>query len=139
MKRATTILLGVALLVAAGCGQSSEDKAKKQVCNARSDLQLQINDLKNLTLSTVSADGVKSSLSSIKDDLQQIKDAQGNLNADRKSQVQQATQTFESQVKSIVQSVGSSTSGSDAKTQLQSATQQLVASYQQSLAKVDCS
>jgi Tfp pilus assembly protein PilP len=76
-------VLTVALLVAAGCGQSSEDKAKKQVCNARSDLK--------------------------------------------------------TQVSSIVQSVASASSVSDAKSQLKSATQQLADSYQQSLAKVDCS
>ena len=139
MRGVVTILLAGALLLATGCGQSSEDKAKKQVCNARSDVQKQVNDLQNLTLSTASVSGVKDNLNAIRNDLKQIKDAQGDLNSQRKAQVKQATQEFESQVKSIVQSVGSSKSLSGVATQLGSAVEQLASSYKQSLAKVDCS
>lgn len=134
----TILLLTAALLAVAGCGESAQDKAKKQVCSARSDLQKQVNELSNLTLTTATSKGVKNNLNAIKNDLKQIKDAQGDLNSERKAQVQQATQEFESQVKSLAQSVGSSTSLSSAATQLQSAVKQLADSYKQSLAKVDC-
>jgi uncharacterized protein HemX len=139
MRYGTTLLLAAAVLFAVGCGQSSQDKAKEQVCNARSNLQKQVNELSSLTLSTATSEGIKNNLSAIKNDLQQIKDAQGDLNAERKSQVQQATQQFKAQVTSIAQTVGSSTSLSSAGTQLQSAVKQLGNSYKQSLAKVDCS
>jgi len=139
MSFATTVLLAVALLLAVGCGESKEDKAKKQVCNARSDLQKQVNELSNLTLATATSEGVKNNIKAIQNDLKQIKDAQGDLNSERKAQVQQATQQFESQVKSIVQSVASTKSLSGAASQLQSAVKQLANSYKQSLAKVDCS
>jgi Tfp pilus assembly protein PilP len=139
MGRLVTILLACALLLAAGCGQSSEDKAKKQVCNARADIQKQVNELKNLTLATATTSGIKNNLTAIENGLKQIKDAQGDLNSERKSQVKQATQEFESQLTSIVQSVGSSTSLSAAATQLQSAVKQLASSFEQSLAKVNCS
>jgi hypothetical protein len=139
MRRLLTILLAGTLLLAVGCGESAEDKAKKKVCNARSDVQKQVNDLQNLTLSTATVNGVKDNLNAITNDLKQIKDAQGDLNSERKAQVTQATQQFESQLNSIVQSVGSSKSLSDAAAQLKPAVNQLASSYKQTLAKVDCS
>src|SRR5947208_17169347 len=133
------MLVAAALLIVAGCGESAQDKAKKQVCNARTDLQKQVNELSSLTLSTATTEGVKTNLNAIRNDLKQIKGAQGDLSESRKAQVQQATQQFESQVKAIVQTVATSTPLSAAATQVQAAVKQLVTSYKQSLAKVDCS
>jgi uncharacterized membrane-anchored protein YjiN (DUF445 family) len=140
-KRFTPVLLiFVALSVGlAACGESKSDKAKKQVCSARSDIQKQVNTLKGLTLSTATASQVKDSLSAIQDDVKKIADAQGQLNSDRKQQVQSANSQFKSQVSSIVSNVGTNLSLSNAKSQLTSALQQLATSYQQTLAKVDCS
>jgi gas vesicle protein len=139
VRYGTLLLVAAALLLAVGCGESAQDKAKKQVCSARTDLQKQVNELSGLTLSTATSEGVKNNLNAIRDNLKQIKDAQGDLSESRKAQVQQATQQFESQVKAIVQTVGTSTSLSAAATQLQAAAKQLATSYKQSLAKVDCS
>jgi hypothetical protein len=140
MKRSMVLCLAVVVAVAvAGCGESKADKAKKQVCSARSDIQKQVNELKSLTPTTVTADKVKSSLSSIQDDLKKITAAQGDLNAERKKQVQSANQEFSSQLQSIAGSFGSSLSLSQVATQLQSALQQLGTAYQTTFAKVDCS
>lgn len=140
MKRSMVLCLAlIAAVVVAGCGESKADKAKKQVCSARSDIQKQVNELKSLTPTTVTADKVKSSLSSIQDDLKKITSAQKDLNAQRKQQVQSANQEFTSQLQSIAGSLGSSLSLSQAATQLQSALQQLGTAYQTTLAKVDCS
>jgi len=141
MKRplAVLLLLAAAAVGLTACGQSSQDKAKSQVCDARADISKQVNELKGLTLSTATVDGVKKNVQAIQDDLGKIKDAQGNLNADRKKQVQGANEAFTQQVKSIASSVGKSLSLSNAGTQLQTAVSQLAASYQQTLAKVDCS
>ena len=100
----------IVAVAVAGCGESKADKAKKQVCSARSDIQKQVNDLKSLTPTTVTADKVKNSLSSIQDDLKKIRDAQGDLNAERKKQVQSANQEFSSQLQSIDGDLGSSLS-----------------------------
>lgn len=139
MRFAIAAVLAALLLASAGCGESKQDKAKKQVCSARSDLQKNVNELSSLTISTASVNGIKDNVNAITNDLKKIKDAQGNLNAARKAQVQQATQEFESQLSSIAKSIGGSTSLSSAATQLQSAAKQLAASYKQTLAKVDCS
>jgi hypothetical protein len=131
----------IAVLAALGvgaCGESKQDKAKSTVCGARADISKQVDQLKGLTASTVTLDGVQNSLKAISSDLSKIKDAQGDLSGSRRQQVQDATKTFTSQVQSIVGSVGKSTSLSEAKTQLTSALQQLGNAYKQSFAKVDC-
>ena len=141
MKRplALLLLLAAAAVALTACGQSSQDKAKSQVCDARSDISKNVNELKGLTLTTATVDGVKQNVKAIQDDLGEIKDAQGNLNADRKKQVQAANEAFTQQVKSIASSVGQSLSLTDAGTQLKTAASQLATSYQQTLGKIDCS
>jgi hypothetical protein len=139
MKTIAYLLLALLAALALGaCGESKEDKAKTTVCDARGDISEQVDKLKGLTISTVTVDGVQNSLKAINTDLSKIKDAQGNLSGDRRQQVQDATKTFTSQVKSIAGSVGKSTSLSEAKAQLTSALQQLGDAYKQSFAKVDC-
>jgi hypothetical protein len=139
MKLSMIVLLMAAALIVAGCGESKEDKAKSQVCDARADIQKQVNTLSGMTLSTATVNGVSSSLKSIQSSLGKIKDAQGDLNGSRKQQVQEANQQFADSVKSIAQTVGRSLSLSAAGTQLKDATTKLADSYRQTLAKVDCS
>jgi uncharacterized membrane-anchored protein YjiN (DUF445 family) len=139
VKKVLVISVLASALAVAACGQSASDKAKSQVCDARSDISKQVNELKNLTPATATVNGVKDSLTSIQNDLKKIKDAQGQLNSDRKQQVESATSEFTSQVKDVVSNVGTNLSLSNATTQLQQAAQQLASSYQQTFAKVDCS
>jgi hypothetical protein len=139
--RPSIVFALVTVLAALGlgaCGESKQDKAKSTVCDARANISKQVDQLKGLTVSTVTVDGVQNSLKAINSDLSKIKDAQGDLSGDRRQQVQNATKTFTSQVTSIAGSVGKSTSLSEAKTQLTSALQQLGDAYKQSFAKVDC-
>ena len=141
MRRATPAL-GVALaaVALAACGGDSKaDQAKTQVCDARADISKQVDALKGLTISTATSNQIQTSLKAIGDDLTKIKNARKNLDDDRKSQVDQANKTFESQVRSTFSDLGKTTSLSDAKTQLQQAFQGLASSYEQSFAKIDCS
>jgi uncharacterized protein YjbJ (UPF0337 family) len=139
MKLSMIVLLAAAALAVAACGESKEDKAKSQVCDARADIQKQVDTLSGMTLATATVDGIQSSLKAIQSDLGKIKDAQGDLNGDRKQQVQQANEQFTSQLNSIVQSVGTNRSLSEAGPKLKDAATQLSSSYKQTLAKVDCS
>jgi len=132
------LLALLATLALSACGESKQDKAKGTVCDARADIGKQVDKLKGLTVSTVTAGGVQGSLNAISSDLSKIAGAQGDLSADRRKQVQDATKTFTSQVQDIAGSVGKSTSVSDAKAQLTSALQRLGDAYKQSFAKVDC-
>jgi capsule polysaccharide export protein KpsE/RkpR len=139
VRRAIPLLMAAALLALAGCGQSSSDKAKKQVCDARADLSKQVDKLTSMTPQTGSLSAIQDGLAAIQTDLKKIRDVQGDLNQGRKAQVQQATQEFQSQLNSIVSGATSNLTLSNAATQLQAAAQQLATSYKQTLAKVDCS
>ena len=140
MKPLTLALIVVSCGVFAlsACGESKEDKAKKQVCSARSDITKQIDSLKTLTISSSTPDDVKSALNSIKGDLSKIKDAQPDLAPDRKQQVQTATKTFESQLQQIVPSTVNGLSVTNAKTHIQSAVTSLEAAYKQALEPINC-
>jgi hypothetical protein len=84
-------------------------------------------------------DGVTANLQAIRTDLGKIADAQGNLNDDRKKQVQSANQEFKAQMTSLAASVGKSLSLTDAEAQLRAALTQLSDSYKKTLGKIDCS
>jgi hypothetical protein len=139
VKHSIIPVLAAAGLALAACGQSAEDKAKAQVCDARADIQKQVNELRGLTITTASVDGVKSNLNAIQADLGKIKNAQGQLSDQRKQQVQAANKAFEDQVTTIVGSVGRSTSITQAATQARSAMSELADSYRQTLGRIDCS
>lgn len=140
MRRLALLVTGLLLFAAigAGCGESDADKAQTQVCDAVADLKVQVDDLSALTPATATADGVESNLNAIDDDLNQIRDAQGDLSDDRKQQVESATQEFGSEVEAVAAGLGSNLSLSGAKAKLETAGRQLVSAYQQAFAKIDC-
>jgi hypothetical protein len=131
------VALAAVSLAACG-GDSKSDKAMTQVCDARADISKQVDTLKGTTITTASLSQIQTSLKAIGDDLTKIKTARGNLDGDRKSQVDQANKDFESQVKTTFSDLGKSTSVSEAQTQLQQAFQGLASSYQQTFGKLDC-
>jgi uncharacterized protein YhaN len=129
------VLLGLAVT---GCGESKADKATKQVCSARADISKQVDTLKALTLSTATTEKIRQSLSDIRDSVASIADAQKDLSGQRKDQITAANQQFSSEVKSIVSSLGTSLSASDARQQLRTALDQLSSTYEKTLAPIDC-
>jgi hypothetical protein len=131
-------LLPGALLLA-GCGESAEEKAKAQVCSAKSDISKQVTMLSELTLSTSILTQAKDGLEAIGSDLTKIKDAQPNLEPARKQQIEAATRTFESQVTSIVSGLVSNPSISNAEKQLKSSLTQYAKSFEKVLVSVHCS
>jgi hypothetical protein len=140
MKFAVLLSLCVLAVLGQGAcgGESTQDKASTTVCDARSDIRKQVATLKALTPATVSTDVVSNSLRAIGDDVNKIRTAQQDLSGDRKQQVQDATNTFVTRVKTIGMSVAAGGSPKNAAAQLASALDQLANAYQQSLAKIDC-
>ena len=136
---AALLLASVVAIVACGDDESSAEKAQNQVCDARADIQKQVDELSQLTLSTATTDGIDQNLQAIKDDLGKIKDAESDLNADRKQEVQSATQQFTSEVASVAKTVGRSTSINEAASQLTSAFDDLAQSFKQTLSPINCS
>jgi hypothetical protein len=140
-KRLRVGLLVAPLLVAAtavGCGESAADKAQTKVCDARADLKKQVDTLASLTPATATTDAVSGALEGIKSDLQQISDAQGDLNDERKQDVESANKEFKAQLESVKSDLGSNLSASGAKAAVQSAGKALASSYQQTFAPVEC-
>jgi hypothetical protein len=143
--RSRGLLAGVPILLVTlaipltGCGESKQEQAQKSVCSARSDINSRIATLKTITPSVASLPQIKTEVTGIVDDLKQIESAQGNLEPDRKQQVEHATQTFEQQLKSVVSNLTSSFSLAGASAQLEGALKQLETSYTQALAPIACS
>jgi hypothetical protein len=123
----------------ASCGESSQEKAKAQVCQARADISKEVKKLSELTLSTSILTEAKSGVEAIGKDLTTIKNAQPDLEPARKEQVQAATSTFEDQINSILSELVSKPSLSKLETQLKSSLTQLASSYEKALAPLNCS
>jgi hypothetical protein len=136
--RVTVIVLAATALVAAGCGQSAQDKAQKKVCDARADIRKQVDELTSLTATTATVNGVRDGVTAIRDDLERIGDAQGTLSDKRRTEVQQATKAFTDEVGAIAQGLTGNLTLSEAGTQLQAAAKRLGAAYAQSLGKINC-
>ena len=138
VKLQATAVVAVTLALV-GCGESASDKAKKKVCSARADIQTQINTLQKLPVSLSSVDAAKTSLTAIKNDVQTIAGAQGDLKGARKQSVQDANAKFKSQIEQIVTQFTTNLNLSQAQQQVKSAGTQLADSYKASLGKIDCS
>jgi hypothetical protein len=130
-----TILVGALALALAGCGESKEEKAKKTVCNARSDIQKRTQTLKGLTPSVATLPQIKTELTAIFEDVKKIGSAQEDLAPARKEQVKKATETFKHQL----ESVPFSSIGPQLVSQLRPYAEQLERSYTQALGPIECS
>jgi outer membrane lipopolysaccharide assembly protein LptE/RlpB len=138
--RVVAVLLASLALVAAGCGgDSDQERAQSQVCDARADIQKSIDSLRDLTLSTATADGIRQQLEGIRKELGTIRDAQGDLSADRRNQLQKANDQFADTIKNVAQTVLRSTSAQDASATVEQAADQLESTYKSTLSPIDCS
>jgi major membrane immunogen (membrane-anchored lipoprotein) len=132
-----------ALLVAAGllvaCGESEEEKAQNEVCDARADIQRRVDDLADLTITTASIEQVTDNLEAIRNDLQTIAAEQGDLEPERRQEVEQAAKRFGSQLQATAQDVVSgAASGEEAGTRVGSALDELAKTFREAYAPVDC-
>jgi Tfp pilus assembly protein PilP len=133
---AVCVVAGVVAI--AGCGESAADKAKKQVCAARSDIKHHVTTLQNMDASSATPAAIKDSLTAIRDDVAKVVDAQPKLNAQQKEDVQAANQAFKASLQKTTADLKQTRSAPQAKQQVHSAAQQLVSSYQSSLGKISC-
>ena len=131
----SALALGLAFVA---CGESDEEKAKADVCDARDDIQANVKELQGLTLGTATTDKVRSSLDAIRDDLAKIADAQDQLSEGDRQQVQKANDAFKSKVEAVGGDLGKSLSIEDAAQQLKSDLAELATTYRQSFAPIDC-
>jgi hypothetical protein len=138
-RRLAPAVLAALALIAAGCGgESAEEKAQSQVCDARANIQKSINALKGLTASTATTDEIRQQVEAIRKDLGTIRNAQGDLNADRREQLQSANDQFADTIRTTAQTVLRSTSAQEASAELRQAADQLETTYESTLSPIDC-
>jgi hypothetical protein len=131
-------LLGSAALLVA-CGESEEEKAQNEVCDARADIERRVDDLADLTLTTVSIEQVTNNLEAIRDDIEKIAAEQGDLEPERRQEVEQAGKRFRSELEATARDVVSgTTSGEEAGARARSALDDLARSFREAYTPVDC-
>ena len=131
-------LLGSAALLVA-CGESEEEKAQNEVCDARADIERRVDDLAGLTLTTVSIEQVTNNLEAIRDDLEKIAAEQEDLEPERRQEVEQAGQRFRSQLETTARDVVSgATSGEEAGATLGAALDELAMTFREAYGPLDC-
>ena len=129
---------GVLAVGACGDDQPSQEKAQSQVCHARADISEQIDLLGTLTPSAATLEAVKRSIKAIADDLAKMRGARANLSDERRMQVESATATFTSELRTAVEDLGSPRSPGNKRTQTESASAALRDSYRKALEPIDC-
>jgi chromosome segregation ATPase len=133
------ILAGLLAALAVACGESEEEKAQNRVCDARADIQKRVDDLAALTITSASIDEVTSNLRAIRDDLEKIAAEQGDLEPERRQEVEEAGKRFRSELETTAKDLASgATSGEQAGASLGSALDELARSFRQAYEPVDC-
>ncbi len=138
MVAVVAALLGSAALMV-GCGESEEEKAQNEVCDARADIERRVDDLAGLTITTASIEQVTNNLKAIQDDLETIAAEQGDLEPERRQEVEQAGKRFRSELEATARDfVSGATSGEEAGARAGSALDELAKSFRETYGPVDC-
>jgi chromosome segregation ATPase len=131
-------LIGSAALLG-GCGESEEEQAQNEVCDARADIERRVNELSDLTITTASIEQVTSNLEAIRDDLEKIAAEQGDLEPERRQEVEEAGQRFRSQLETTARDfVSGETSGEEAGARAGAALDDLANTFREAYGPVDC-
>jgi hypothetical protein len=145
-RRAASAILAVGALGLAGCGESSEEKAAKQVCSATKEITAQIHKLQTIPISAEFLNEAKSSVTAIGTSLTKIKEAEANLPTARKEELDAATRAFQVEIARITGSVASAAHSANLQSALKSAEPQIKAalnslatSYQKAFEALKCS
>jgi uncharacterized protein YoxC len=135
---AVLALVPVTLGISA-CGESKEEKAEKQVCSAKADINTKVTSLKSLTPTTASVSQIKTDVNGIVEDLKTIRSALPDLSSPRKEEVTKATEEFGKEAAEAVSKL--KTTGSIASTEaaLKEALGGLASAYEKALAPLQCS
>ena len=132
--------VAAALAAAGGCGggSSSADSAKKDACNAKTNIDAQVTKLQGLPASLSSLGTAKTALEQIQSDLSTIQESVPDLTGDLQDQLKAANSAFKSQVAQVTQDVTSAQAATDAAGTISDAGRQLSAQYRQAFAGVQC-
>lgn len=131
----------------AACGESSQEKARKQVCAASSEISKQLTKLEALPINTSFPTEAVTSLETIAKSLKEVKDAAPDLEPARKEEVEAGTKAFLTQIGTITATLAATAIKSGdteaalkaAEPKIKTAENQLKADYKQAFAALKCS
>jgi hypothetical protein len=140
-------LVMVAPLGLAACGESSQEKARKQVCAASSEISKQLTKLEGLPINISFPTEAVTSLEAIAKSLKEVKSAAPNLEPARKEEVEAGTKAFLTQIGTITATLAATAIKSGdteaalkaAEPKIKAAESQLTADYKQAFAALKCS
>jgi hypothetical protein len=143
-KSASVAALSIVIVGLAACGESSEDKAQKQVCAATSAISTEVQKLQTLPISTSLPTEVKSGVETIDKSLGEIKDAAPNLEAARKEEFEAATRGFQLELATLLATTVSSAARGEAalksaEPKIKSSLQTLATGYKKAFEALKCS
>jgi hypothetical protein len=109
----------------AACGESSEEKAAKQVCSSVSEISTQLKKLENLPISSSFPAEAKTSVEAINKSIGKIKESAPKLSSARKEEINAANSAFQTEIATITASVISATKSSNLEAALKTAGPQI--------------
>jgi DNA anti-recombination protein RmuC len=131
-------LLLVAAIGLLGCGESAEETALTEVCDARAEIQQQVDELQSATVATVTVDQVRGNLEAIQAELQQMIDATDELAEARREEVEQGTEAFRSSIDDALSGLGQTQSLQAGRAQVSAAIDDVARSYEEALEPIEC-
>ena len=112
-KPAAMIAILISALGLAACGESSSEKATKEVCSATSEIRTQIKKLETLPITSSFPTEAKASTEAIDKSISKIKEASPNLSSARKEEINAANKSFQTEIASITSDVVSASKSSN--------------------------
>jgi spore coat protein CotF len=127
-KPAAVALMLISGLGLVACGESSSEKATKEVCSATKEISTQLKKLETLPISSSFPTEAKASVEAIDKSITKIKEAEPNLPTARQEELNAADKAFEAEIATITKDVVSASKSSNLEAALKSAEPQIKAS-----------
>lgn len=127
-KPAAIAALVVGTFALTACGESSSEKATKQVCSATSEISTQIKKLETLPISSSFPTEARASVEAIDKSVKKIDEAAPNLSTSSKEEINAADKAFQAEIASITADVVSASKSSNLEAALKSVESRIKAS-----------
>lgn len=139
MSRLVVVVAAVGVLTS-GCGKSTQQQAKDSVCDARARVAESVTELAALTNPAGAANQVQGDLVAIGANLEQITDAEANLDSAQRQQVATALEAFRPEATAVTGKLllSQRLSGTGANPELRADLDRLASKYEATLATIEC-
>jgi ABC-type glycerol-3-phosphate transport system substrate-binding protein len=125
---AIVALTFISALGLVACGESSSEKATKQVCSATSEISKQLKKLETLPINSSFPTEAMKSAEAIDKSIKKIEEAAPNLPTAQREEVDAANKAFEAEIATTTKSVASASKSSNLEAALKGAEPQVKAS-----------